>query len=255
VLWETERARAPLDTPERRADFRVRLRAHINHIGDRDVRRFYAEDFRAREAKLFEAPAAVQAPARGGGRGWRRPVDPAERLRKDRPAGMRHSARRIGRLEARLLLVTLIQHPLLVDEFHEALAAISLADEALDRLRAEIVHTLAAGPGLDSAGLQNYLAARGFSMTLGDLLRPDVHNRVRNGRRNLSVEDARAWLEGTLAAGSSRLLPEELLAAQQRYVDASTPEAWEQFCALMRERETEPGSEDDGIDGERRKRS
>ena len=58
VLWETERARAPLDTPERRADFRVRLRDHINHIGDRDVRRFYAEDFKAREAKLGQRPAS-----------------------------------------------------------------------------------------------------------------------------------------------------------------------------------------------------
>ncbi|MEJ0070381.1 MAG: toprim domain-containing protein [Pseudomonadota bacterium] len=27
---------------------------HINHIGDRDVRRFYAEDFKAREARLFD---------------------------------------------------------------------------------------------------------------------------------------------------------------------------------------------------------
>jgi len=256
ILWATERARGPLDTPERRADFRVRLRAHINHIGDRDVRRFYAEDFQAREARLFATPTAAPAgrPPRGG-RGWRgRPVEPAERLRKDRPRGLGQSAARIERLEARALLASLIQHPLLVDEFHEALAAISFADEGLDRLRGEIVHTLAGHPGLDSAGLRDHLAERGFSVALSDVLRPDAYGHGGLGRRNGSLEDAREWLEGMLARRVSRLLPEELMAAERRATEAETPEAWDQFRALLRHREdAEPGS-DETTDMGRRKR-
>ncbi|MEJ0070380.1 MAG: hypothetical protein WDO24_18600 [Pseudomonadota bacterium] len=102
-----------------------------------------------------------------GGRAWRggRPVEPYERLRKDRPDGLRQSAVKIERLEAQALLASLVCHPELVDEFHEALAAISFTDEALDRLRAEIVHTLAAGPGLDAAGLQKPF---GRARLLGD---------------------------------------------------------------------------------------
>ena len=259
VLWETERARAPLDTPERRADFRVRLRDHINHIGDRDVRRFYAEDFKAREAKLFDTGAGVPSHGRGGrgGRGgWRfgRPVEPGERLRKDRPSGLRQSAVRIDGLEACALLASLISHPILVDEFHEALAAISFVDEALDRLRAEIVHTLAAGPGLDSAGLQDHLAVRGFSVTLASVLRPDVYSRVRHGRHNLSLEDAREWLEGMLARRMSRLPPEELIAAERRATEAQTPEAWAQFRALLEQRDAAELDADDSFDLGRRKR-
>src|SRR5207302_2928959 len=80
VLWATEVARVPLDTPERRADLHQRLRQHLNHVGDRDVRRFYAEDFRAREERLFQTRAAAPAARRGGRPGFRfgRRVDPEE---------------------------------------------------------------------------------------------------------------------------------------------------------------------------------
>jgi DNA primase len=256
VLWATEVARLPLDTPERRADMRVRLRDHINHIGDRDVRRFYAEDFAAREARLFEFGSRRPTASPRGGRAWRggRPPEPYERLRKDRPSGLRQSAAMIERLEALALLASVVTYPELIEEFHEALAAISFMDEALDRLRAEIVHTLAAGPGLDAAGLQNHLAERGFSVTLATVLRPDVYSHVRHGRHNVSPGDAREWLEGMLAHRLSRLPPEELIAAQQRATEAQTPEAWAQFRALLQQREEAEAAADDAFDLGRRKR-
>src|SRR5258707_15837592 len=99
-----EVGRSPLDTPERRADLRVRLREHINHIGDRDVRRFYAEDFQAREAKLFKQPGAARPFTPGPrGRRWRGPGPPSERLRKNRPEGTAPPARRRDRSESTVL--------------------------------------------------------------------------------------------------------------------------------------------------------
>jgi DNA primase len=262
VLWATELARMPLDTPERRADLRVRLRDHINHIGDRDVRGFYAADFRAREDQLFASRTGAQgAPrdgrpwgaGRAGGRFFGRPVDPGERLRKDRPAGLRQSNEKIDGLEARNVLATLLQYPSLVDEFHEALAAIGFSDEGLDRLRAEIVHTLAAVPGLDSPGLQDHLAVRGFSAILAKVLRPDVYNKMTPARHDVSLVEAREWVEGVIARRFSRLPPEELMAAEQRAAAAQTPEAWARFHALVQQKiETETGL-DDAFDLARRK--
>jgi DNA primase len=252
VLWETERARMPLDTPERRADLHRRLREHIGHIGDRDVRRFYAEDFKAREARLFETPApAGVGPAPGrGGRFWRRPVEPAERLRKGSPPGLRQCKRQVGRLEARLVLGTLLYYPALVDDFHEALAAITFTDEPLDRLRDEIVHTLAPGSGLDSDGLQSHLAARGFSLALRDVLRPDVQS-----RRNQSLEDARKWLEGTLAYALAQLHPEELVAAERQATETGTPEAMARYFALLDRRNEAQAGSDDEVGAAHQKRS
>jgi hypothetical protein len=143
------------------------------------------------------------------------------------------------------LLASLLSHPILVDEFHEVLAAISFVDEALDRLRAEIVHTLAAGPGLDSAGLQDHLAVRGFSVTLVDVLS--------RGRRNVSLEDARELLEGMLAS-RLRLPAEELSAAVRHATEAQTPESWAQLSALVQQREDAEFEADDALDRGRHKR-
>jgi DNA primase len=256
VLWATEVGRGPLDTPERRAALRVRLREHINRIGDRDVRRFYVEDFRAREQALFEprpgSPEAVR-----GRKFWRRfhqRDEATERHRRDRPGSLARPEQRVDGIEARVLLRNLIEHPSLADEFHEGLAAITLADEALDRLRAEIVHSLAAGSGLDAAGLQNYLAVRGFSGTLQKVLRPDVYNIVRHGRRTGSLEEAREWLEGMLALRLSRLPPEELMAAERRAAETQTPEAWAQFRALVEQERAAAAGADDAFEGGRRRR-
>ncbi len=257
VLWATEVARAPLDTPERRADLKARLRDHLRHIGDRDVQHFYAQDFREREAQLFQSPATAAAGGRGA-RFRRGRFDPrdelTERHRKDRPGSLQRAAQRVDGIEARVLLKTLLEHPILAEEFHEGLAAITLADEALDRLRGEIVHSLAAGPALDASGLQDHLAVRGFSEVIGRLLRPDVYNTVRHGRRAVSLEEAREWLEGMLAGRLSRLLPEELIAAERRAVEAQTPEAWAQFRALVEQDRAAAAGADETFDRDHRRR-
>jgi DNA primase len=234
VLWALEVARGPLDTPERRADLRVRLREHINRIGDRDVRRFYAGDFQAREAKLFEQPGAPRpAPGPAGrGRRWRVPEAPSERLRKDRPDGLGRADRSIDRIESRALLRVLLQEPALAEEFHEALAAIVLSDEALDRLRGEIVHSLAEVPGLDAAGLQAHLAARGFSATLAKVLSPSMYTHVIPGQDEASRRDVHQWLAGVLKPRTTRVPLEELKEAERRAAESATAEAWAQYTAL-----------------------
>ncbi|MBV8167295.1 MAG: DNA primase, partial [Alphaproteobacteria bacterium] len=233
VLWGLEVGRGPLDTPERRADLRVRLREHINHIGDRDVRRFYAEDFQAREAKLFEQPGAARPFGTGPrSRRWGRPEAPSERLRKNRPEGMARPDRGIDRIESMALLRALLQEPALAEEFHEALAAIVLSDEALDRLRGEIVHSLAEVPGLDAAGLQAHLAARGFSATLAKVLSPSMYTHVVPGQTEASRRDVHQWLAGVLKPRTTRVPLDELKEAERRATESATAEAWAQYTAL-----------------------
>jgi hypothetical protein len=98
------------------------------------------------------------------------------------------------------------------------------------------------------------LAVRGFSVTLASVLRPDVYGRIRHGRRNVSLEDAREWLEGMLARRMSRLPPEELSAAERRATEAQTQEAWAQFSALLQQREAAELEAEDAVDPGRRKR-
>jgi DNA primase len=242
VLWGLEIGRAPLDTPERRADLRARLRDHLNHIGDRDVREFYVEDFRAREAALFGTAGGARSggsgPGFGGGfgggfRGGRwRPPEPFERLRKNQPTGMARAERGVDRIEALGLLRVLLENPALAEEFHEALAAIVLSDEALDSLRREIVHSLAEVPGLDAPALQAHLAARGFAATLAKVLRPSMYTHVVPGQAEASRRNAQQWLAGVLEPRTARVSSEELKEAERRAAENPTPESWAQFTAL-----------------------
>jgi len=67
LLWRSEQAASPLDTPEQRAGLKQRLRALTDQIADGDIRAHYARSFRERHDALFFGDA---------GRGERRPFQP-----------------------------------------------------------------------------------------------------------------------------------------------------------------------------------
>ncbi len=240
VLWATEVARDPLDTPERRAALRVRLRDHINHIGDRDVRRFYAEDFRAREQALFEPRAgSPEAVAPRGWQRWRgRARDPEreglerqiERVERTTPKRATRAAKAetgVAALEAGALLQTLIRHPALVDEFHEELGQITFSDEGLDRLRAEIVNTASGEAGLDQAGMEHYLAARGFAETLRKVFRI---RQFASATRGHNLAEARQRCRAMIGRYRSR---EEIRDGDD---DDPTREAWQRASSRLQSR-------------------
>jgi hypothetical protein len=94
------------------------------------------------------------------------------------------------------------------------------------------------------------LAARGFSLALRDVLRPDVQS-----RRNQSLEDARKWLEGTLAYALAQLHPEELVAAERQATETGTPEAMARYFALLDRRNEAQAGSDDEVGAAHQKRS
>jgi DNA primase len=67
MLWRRETQERPLDTPERRAALERRLAEVAGQIQDAALRRYYGQDLSARLSKLFGPEEA----SRGGGRDWR----------------------------------------------------------------------------------------------------------------------------------------------------------------------------------------
>jgi DNA primase len=79
-LFEAEAAAQPLDTPERRAAFRARLKALAAEIADPDLKRDYLATWLGRADELLRParPAFEPRPARGLARGnWQAPIPPA----------------------------------------------------------------------------------------------------------------------------------------------------------------------------------
>ncbi|MGH1560507.1 hypothetical protein ACRAWD_28270 [Caulobacter segnis] len=70
ALFERERDLEPLDTPERKAGLRQRLRAAAGTIADKDLAQAYKDDLRDRYDALFHARATT--PQDGGGYGGSR---------------------------------------------------------------------------------------------------------------------------------------------------------------------------------------
>src|SRR6185312_10356735 len=155
-LWRAELEAGPLDTPERRAAFRARLRELVRSIAHKDVRDFYGQDFLERQRRLF-APAeprgrsagprraAFRNGGRGRRRGWEEPV-----FLKTGPDFARVAGQRNERVAVKGLLAALLNHPALIEDYHEALAGLSLAERDLDLLRTAIVNISAGYPGLDA---------------------------------------------------------------------------------------------------------
>jgi DNA primase len=256
VLWEQELAAHPVDTPERRAEFRRRLRELVGRIGDRDVREFYTADFAERQARLFDSGRGT-APrwggqqrngAFGGGKGggrWKGFGQPQENYMKAVPAALLDAERSIERQDVRAFLAAMLNHRPLIDDFHEVLAEITFADDQLDRLRAEIVNTVAGEPGLDASGLQNHLAESGHGAALSQVVSRDVHKEFAYTRPEASLDDARERCADLLGRLIDRRLVAERRDAERRAVEMGTPEAWAQFRALFDREVTSGAAEDD----------
>jgi DNA primase len=79
-LFEAEAAAQPLDTPERRAAFRARLKALAAEIADPDLKRDYLSTWLGRADQMLKParPAFEPRPTGRGNRGnWQAPIPPA----------------------------------------------------------------------------------------------------------------------------------------------------------------------------------
>ena len=238
-LWNTELEAQPIDTPERRAAFRARLRELVRSIGHKDVRDFYGQDFLERQRRLFAPSGPQPAPARrpasgrgrGRGRGWDEPA-----FLKTGPAFANAAAQRNERVALKGLFAALLNHPVLIEEFHEGLASLSLGERDLDLLRTAIVNISAGYPGLDAKDFQAHLAQCGHAAILSQILHSDVYSLFRSSQPNAPLDTVRAQCEHLFARLGDRHLAEELRQAQQEAVAAGTAEAVDRADALLAQR-------------------
>lgn len=164
VIWSREAERAPLDTPERRAELERRMRDLVASIRDETLRRHYRSEIDGRLAAMLGAVRghrrgsdragdrrpAFKSPERGQGQGYgqpQRPLGERERLRRELPST--GPALRRSRLFAGVptgpgpreaaLIVTAVNHPVLLDAHAELFAEIDLRSPELEMLRALVL--------------------------------------------------------------------------------------------------------------------
>jgi DNA primase len=226
MLWQTELAARPIDTPERRADLERRLMAHAGLIADRAVQNEYRRFFRER---LFQ----LGRPARPS-RGLRRPGVPPPGVARDGPPPP--PPRSPGRVNREVFLAVLVRWPGLIDEWIEEIAALPVPEPELDSLRRAILEIAHAQPGLDADGLQQHLALCGHTAILSTLATTIGKHAGFAARGGDDPEVIRLGLKETLQLLQAGRSPSEVDAAKIAFAADPSAENLQRLTAL-KERE------------------
>src|SRR5215813_14172972 len=227
MLWLRETETGGFDTPERRAALEARLGALVDRIGDDSVRRYYRQDFETRLRGLF-SPGAPERPDRPPGRGgrlrsggarWAPKPSPREALRPVSPRFgvspvVRGSRSGMSPREA-LILLTLINHPWLMETHAEEFSELEFRHPDADLLRGAILD--AAGHGaLDAETLASAIAARDLTGVLARVQNSLTHRSDWPARPDAAAADVdRWWTHVVTLHRKSRTLNRELKDAER----------------------------------------
>jgi len=167
MLFRREVAAEPLDTPERKAGLKSRLRQAAAAIQDRDLADQYRRDLFQRFDTLLQPATAAPTPRRTGER-WR--PGPAPRLGQttEGAQAMRALQRAIEPVAAALVQAA-IDDPERLDDHLEAVSAHGFGDPALDGLAQELVRLRFNDATLDGPGLRRRLGDDGLGELLAEI--------------------------------------------------------------------------------------
>ena len=224
MLWTRETEAASFDTPERRAAFEARVHEVVRSIGDESVRKYYAQDFSARLRQLLN-PQPVQgrgersrgSPGQNGGpfgsnvhsgnfRDFSRGRDsfrgqgrPNVREATSQPSS-RLSASPIVRgfrtaLPPReaLILVTVVNHPWLLEHHAEEFSELEFLNPDTDHLRRAVMDAATGSDAADPEALRAAIAARGLTGVLDRVEAAITHTSDWPARPGASVDDVAQW--------------------------------------------------------------
>jgi len=234
ALFRREHDLEPLDTPERRAGFKARLRQASGVIADKDLQQAYREDLMRRFDAASPKPAA-QARAepwrpdrrgRGGrGREW---IDPS-------PTPLARSAARklavsLGLTAAAMVRYVLSDPAVLDEHLEDPLLSAGFGDEALSPLMREILRIRLEAEHLDSPSLARHLASCGFSNLLTDIDRAAATSGAPILKSDVSLEVARSqWSQAFARLTRLAALDEAIAAAKGNLGDRTAMETLERL--------------------------
>jgi DNA primase len=253
VIWSREIEGGSFGTPERRAALEARIGELTNGIRDEVLRRYYREDFRGRLSRAFApdtgrggygrggfaagpdrrfAPRAPAASGRFAALGRR--GQPAAASASGLPRGpyqasspqlalspiMRGQRSAVSRREA-LILQCLINHPWLLHEHLEEVAALELAHPEAHKLRAAIIAAFAherhhsPDPSEQAEKMRDDLETGGFLETLQRVDRAITTAAVWGAGRDAAREDVLStWQQLVVLHRKSHALLREMKDAE-----------------------------------------
>ncbi|MFK3776948.1 DNA primase [Agrobacterium sp. NPDC089420] len=210
MIWSRETSGVTFDTPEKRAQLESRLRQIVAVIGDETVRRFYQQDMRDRLNGFFQ-PRFQQSGSQGGnfrrnggqpaGRGFQRNAPgrggvmaaPASSI-SDRlvQSGLVRGYQTKPSLRESVLAITIVNHPELLLEEYDEIAAIDYENRDLQRLWSTVLTYAAENAAeISRTGLIERLSQHGFEALLKTMDQQIRNARLWTATGEAAMEDAR----------------------------------------------------------------
>ncbi|MBB4141718.1 DNA primase [Rhizobium rhizoryzae] len=210
MIWSRETAGGGFETPEKKAELEARLKQIVSVIADESVRRLYQQDVRERLNALFRPQYGAgqgfggqafggqaqrgQGRRPGGGAaggfgnkgqaaGSSRSMSVSDRLAR---TGVVRGYQELPALREVVLAITIVNHPQLLLEEYDEIAAIDFENRDLQRFWSAMLPVAAtAGPHLSRDYLLEKLGAQGFEQLVAAL-----DQQVRNARLWIATEQA-----------------------------------------------------------------
>ncbi|HHY51452.1 MAG TPA: DNA primase [Alphaproteobacteria bacterium] len=255
VIWslETNGGIVP-ETPEARAALEARLRARANAIGDVSVRRHYMQAFDEKLAAFFAPvrPARYEGRPRGGprepsgrfGQGVRTTprIVVSDTLRNSRLLKPGRAIEATPREAA--IIVTLVNHPSLVENRMEALAGLDFASPVARGVMMALLDIVVHNHDISGEELAEALGARGFAGALERMRGLLRAQGVWQSDANTAELDAETGLKHALALHyKSVQLNKELKAAEMALGDDPSEETFERLRDIQNQITTVDGTE------------
>ncbi|MEM6903187.1 MAG: hypothetical protein AAF556_08115, partial [Pseudomonadota bacterium] len=211
-VWQLEVAERRLSTPESWAGLRAAIDRRVNSIAHEDLRGFYRQELQSRLREANYQQRQAQRSRRGRGARFEPAVKPTKTATTT-PLGLR------------LVLKTIISHPVLVDEYHDELCALPFADPCYASLRDHIVDMWSADHEIGADALKEALIDAGADPDLQRLERGQGIEFVAFARADTALGIARAGLRETLSGLHAQLAVSELSQAARALAGDTMEEA------------------------------
>ncbi|KRA40198.1 DNA primase [Devosia sp. Root635] len=254
VIWSMETGGLVPETPEARAALQARLRERANGIQDGSVRFHYAQAFdeklRAFFAPVrqnrFEPRGGQQRYGQSGAYGYPRGGTPrlvvSDTLRNSRllkPGSVVEATPR----EAAIIL-TLVNHPALVEDKFEALAALDFETPTAQKVMSEILSLVVRHHDISADDLKAALGVRGHGPALDKMSDVLARQGVWQTASEIALVDAETGLSHALALHNKKVqLNRELKAAEAALGEDPSEETFERLRDIKNQITTVDGTE------------
>ena len=240
LIWLRETSGGVFDTPEKRAELEKTLRELTHRIRDESVRYHYQQEMRERVQSFFGA--SRKHPQRPNDRDQRQRQAGRSGLAAGRMAVSESLARsalvkRAGGvlpLRETAIIVALINHPALAEEYFDVVESLDLAHPDLRHMHAALIDALAHGPGCDRLAILQALQSAGAFESWERAVTLIRKANLWTALEDAAIEDAReAFLQALHLHRSARTLHRELKAAEAALASEPTDENYRHMLEIQ----------------------